>query len=146
MKTMKVLNQMVADLNQMLMLSYQVHWYMRGEGFLVLHPLLDSYIKEYQSYIDQAAEELIILGGNPYSTLKELADHTNLHIESGDYQLSIHEQLKKLLQGLQYLNQELDKGIKVAEEEDLLSVVDLFIKMKAETEKHIWMLRAELKE
>ena len=80
MKMNNFLNELLADLNQMLMLTYQVHWYMRGKGFLVYHPMLDSYIEEYQDDIDEVAENLIMLGGSPFSTLEEMANNTKLEI------------------------------------------------------------------
>ncbi len=37
-KTKEVLNQAVADLYVAHVALHQVHWYMRGRGFLVWHP------------------------------------------------------------------------------------------------------------
>ena len=37
-KTKAVLNQAVADLSVAASIVHQVHWYMRGPGFLYLHP------------------------------------------------------------------------------------------------------------
>ena len=37
-KTKAVLNQAVADLSVATSIVHQVHWYMRGPGFLYLHP------------------------------------------------------------------------------------------------------------
>lgn len=144
MKIKETLNQLLADLHQMLTLTYQVHWYMRGERFLVLHPMLDDYIKEYQSYIDEVAELLIMQGGAPYSTLQELANHSKLEITKGDYELSISEQLEKLLSGLEYMDAEFNKVIKIADEEGTQSIVDAIQGMKSATEKHLWMIKAEL--
>ena len=41
-KTKLVLNQLVADLSQQAAIIHQVHWYMRGRGFLTLHPAMDK--------------------------------------------------------------------------------------------------------
>ena len=40
-KTKEVLNQAVADLYVAHVALHQVHWYMRGRGFLVWHPKMD---------------------------------------------------------------------------------------------------------
>ena len=144
MKTNQLLNQLLADLNQMLTLTYQVHWYMRGERFLFLHPMLDSYIKEYHSDIDKVAELLIMQDGAPYATLQELAENTKLDITKGDYKLSMNDQLDKLLSGLVFLDSELDDIIKVAEAENNLMVIDTLQDMKESTIKHIWMIKSEL--
>ena len=41
-KTKAVLNQAVADLSVAASIVHQVHWYMRGPGFLYLHPKMDE--------------------------------------------------------------------------------------------------------
>lgn len=144
MKMNNFLNELLADLNQMLMLTYQVHWYMRGKGFLVYHPMLDSYIEEYQDDIDEVAENLIMLGGSPFSTLEEMANNTKLEITAGDYGVTIEAQLEKLLAGLKYFQAKCQEGMELAEEENLVHIVDLCSDMLASTNKHIWMLNAEL--
>lgn len=144
MKLQNSLNTLLADLNQMLMLSYQVHWYMRGKGFLYLHPMLDGFISEYQGDIDEVAEQLIILGGAPYSTLQELASNTRIELNQGSFELTIDQQLENLVKGLKQLNAILDETISIADEENAQGVVDTLGEMKVSTEKHIWMLNAEL--
>ena len=41
-KNKEVLNQAVADLYVAHVALHQVHWYMRGRGFLVWHPKMDG--------------------------------------------------------------------------------------------------------
>ena len=45
-KTKEILNQAVADLTQLIMITRQQHWYMRGPNFLKLHPYLDDVMDE----------------------------------------------------------------------------------------------------
>ena len=45
-KTKEILNQAVADLSQMSMVIHQTHWYMRGPGFLTLHPMMDTFMDD----------------------------------------------------------------------------------------------------
>lgn len=145
-QTQLSLNQLLADLNQMLMLTYQVHWYMRGQRFLYLHPLLDSSIAAYQKEIDTVAEQLIILGGSPYSTLQELADNTQIRLEPGDFNRSIDEQLKLLRSGIHQLELQVDKVILVAENEEVQPVIDMAGELKSYLQKELWMINAELGE
>ena len=64
-KTKEVLNQAVADLYVAHIALHQVHWYMRGRGFLVWHPKMDEYMDSLDGYLDEISERLITLGGKP---------------------------------------------------------------------------------
>ena len=119
-ETKKVLNQLVADLSQMSMIIHQTHWYMRGTNFLKLHPLMDEFMDEINDQLDVISERLIILDGAPYSTLREMAEHTGIKDEPGSY----------------------DKTM--AEQEQDHSTQDIFIGFKTDIEKKIWMVSAEL--
>jgi starvation-inducible DNA-binding protein len=68
-KTKSALNQAVADLSVLSALIHQIHWYMRGEDFLSLHPKMDEYRDAVEAQLDETSERLITLGGSPWSTL-----------------------------------------------------------------------------
>lgn len=143
-KTKEVLNQMVADLSQMSMVIHQAHWYMRGPGFLNLHPLMDTYMAEIDGQLDEVSERLITLDGAPYSTLKEMTDNTKIKDKKGNYELTIEEHLENLVENYRYLADLYQKGIDIAgEEEDSVSE-DLCVGFKTAIEKRIWMVQAQL--
>ncbi|MHC3849098.1 ferritin-like domain-containing protein, partial [Streptococcus thermophilus] len=60
-KTKAVLNQAVADLSVAASIVHQVHWYMRGPGFLYLHPKMDELMDSLNSYLDKISERLITI-------------------------------------------------------------------------------------
>ena len=62
-KTKLVLNQLVADLSQFSVIIHQTHWYMRGHGFLYLHPKMDELMDQINDQLDVVAERLIMVGG-----------------------------------------------------------------------------------
>lgn len=143
-QTKAILNQLVADLSQMAMVIHQTHWYMRGPNFLKLHPLMDAYMDEINDQLDVISERLITLDGSPYSTLTEMATHTGIADEPGDWNLTITERFERLISAYRYLADVYQQGITVADTENDLSTQDLFIGFKRDLEKRIWMLRAEL--
>lgn len=143
-KTKDVLNQLVADLSQFSVVIHQVHWYMRGPEFLTLHPLMDEYMDEINEQLDEVAERLITLGGAPYSTLKEFAENTGIKDEIGSYELTIPQQMAKLVAGYRYLADLYQEGIDVAGEEGDDVTQDMFTGFKGAVEKKIWMLQAKL--
>lgn len=143
-KTKDVLNQLVADLSQFSVVIHQVHWYMRGPEFLTLHPLMDEYMDEINGQLDEVAERLITLGGAPYSTLKEFAENTGIKDEIGSYELTIPQQMEKLVAGYRYLADLYQEGIDVTGEEGDDVTQDMFIAFKGAIEKKIWMVQAKL--
>ncbi len=143
-KTKEVLNQAVADLSQFSVVIHQTHWYMRGRSFLTLHPKMDELMDSINDYLDVIAERLITLGGSPYSTLKEFSEHTKIEEKVGSYEESIEERIGILLNNYRYLLTLCDEGIVAADEEKDFVTQDIFIGMKGDLEKTIWMLSAEL--
>ncbi|HFC9197387.1 TPA: DNA starvation/stationary phase protection protein [Enterococcus faecium] len=145
-QTKEVLNQLVADLSQMAMVVHQTHWYMRGPGFLTLHPMMDDFMDDLNDQLDVISERLITLDGSPYSTLKEMAENTKIPDEIGNWDRTISERLATLGEGYRYLADLYQKGIEVSGEEGDDPTQDIFIGFKTDTEKRIWMIQAYLGE
>lgn len=143
-ETKEMLNQLTADLSQMSAIIHQTHWYMRGENFLSLHPLMDSYRDDIEKQLDEIAERLITLDGSPYSTLQEFAEHTKLQQQPGKWGVPMDELLANLIDKYRYLADTYQKGILTARKEEDAVTEDIFINYKQKTEKRIWMLQAEL--
>ncbi|MBF0777202.1 Dps family protein [Streptococcus cuniculi] len=143
-ETKALLNQAVADLSVAHSILHQVHWYMRGRGFLVWHPKMDEYMEELDSYLDEMSERLITLGGAPFSTLKEFSDNSQLKEVPGDYSLSMDAQLGRVVEVFRYLVGLFQQGLDVTDAEGDDVTNDIFNGAKASLEKHIWMIQAEL--
>lgn len=143
-ETKKMLNQLTADLSQMSAIIHQTHWYMRGRGFLSLHPLMDKYRESIEIQLDKVAERLITLDGSPYSTLQEFADNTKLQEQPGEWDVSMEDRLANLVDKYRYLADTFEKGIEIARKEGDAVTEDMFIEFKKKTEKRIWMIQAEL--
>lgn len=143
-KTQAILNQAVADLSVAHSIFHQVHWYMRGRGFMVWHPKMDEYMDEIDGYLDEMSERLITIGGAPYSTLKEFSENSKLEEVLGDYSLSMDEQLARVAKIFSYLVGLFAEGFEVSDQEGDSVTNDIFNVAKASVEKHVWMLEAEL--
>ena len=141
-KTKEVLNQAVADLYVAHIALHQVHWYMSGRGFLVWHPKMDEYMDSLDGYLDEISERLITLGGKPYSTLTEFLQHSEIE-EEGEFR-NVEESLERVLAIYRYLIALFQKALDVTDEEGDDVTNDIFVGAKAELEKTVWMLAAEL--
>ena len=142
--TKKILNQTLADLSQFAAIIHQVHWYVRGERFYGVHELMDKFLDEANEAVDEVAERLIIIGGAPYSSLKEFAENSKLEATKGDYSVSIESHIKTLISGYKYLAKLYREGIEVSDEEGDAVTADLFTGLLKDTEKTLWMLSATL--
>ena len=142
-ETKAVLNQAVADLYVAHVAFHQVHWYMRGRGFLVWHPKMDEYKDALDAHLDEISERLITLGGSPYSTLTEFLEHSEIEEEAGEYR-NVEESLERVLAIFRYLSELFQKGLDVTDEEGDDVTNGIFADAKTETDKTIWMIAAEL--
>ncbi|EHJ56192.1 DNA protection during starvation protein [Streptococcus urinalis FB127-CNA-2] len=143
-KTKAVLNQAVADLSKAASIVHQTHWYMRGPGFLYLHPQMDDYMDSLNEHLDVISERLITIGGQPYSTLKEFDEQSKLKEEKGSYDVSMSDRLTKLVEVYRYLSSLYQVGLDVTAEENDDVTNDIFVAAKTEADKTVWMLQGEL--
>ncbi|KRL63616.1 Dps family protein [Lactobacillus psittaci] len=143
-ETKKILNQAVADLNQMIAVVRQTHWYMRGRGFMKLHPLMDDFMDDLNEQMDVISERLIAIDGAPYSTLGEYVENTKIPDEKGRWDRTMEERLEILVKDYRYLNDLYEKGLETADKEGDAATNDIFTGFKAANDKRIWMLQAEL--
>ncbi|MEQ9764417.1 Dps family protein [Streptococcus jiangjianxini] len=143
-KTQAVLNQAVADLSKAASIIHQTHWYMRGPGFLHLHPKMDELMDDLNDILDIMSERLITIGGAPYSTLKEFDDHSKLTEEVGSYDKSMAERLEKLADVYSYLSDLFQEGLDASDKEGDDPSNGIFSDAQDTVQKTLWMLQAEL--
>ncbi|EHI70365.1 Dps family protein [Streptococcus ictaluri] len=142
-KTKAVLNQAVADLSVAASIVHQVHWYMRGPGFLYLHPKMDELLDGLNEDLDVMSERLITIGGAPHSTLAEFSQHSKLDESKGSFDKSMAQHLARLVEVYIYLSSLYQVGLDITDEEGDAVTNDIFTAAKNTAEKTIWMLQAE---
>ncbi|WP_268912234.1 Dps family protein [Lentilactobacillus sp. SPB1-3] len=144
-KTRAQLNQLIADISQLMTNVQQTHWYMRGENFFRLHPLMDDYKDQLGDQLDEVAERLIALNGSPISTTHEFIENTGLPDEKVEFnQLTLHEYMQRLSDQFKYLRDQYQKGIEVTDDEKDFPTQDMLNGFKSDIDKNIWMLNAYL--
>lgn len=144
MQTSHILNQAVADLSVAASIVHQTHWYMRGNGFLYLHPKMDEFMDTLNEHLDEISERLITIGGKPFSTLTEFSDNSNLEEKSGSFDDSMESRLERLVEVYSYLSEMAQQGLNVTSADDDDVSNDMFVALKKDVDKTIWMLNAEL--
>ena len=131
-ETKALLNQVVADLYVAHIALHQVH------------PKMDEYMDSLDATLDEVSERLITLGGAPYSSMTEFLEHSNIEERRGTFTKNVEESLTRVLEIFHYLDGLYQKALDVTDAEGDDVTNDIFVGAKAELEKNIWMVAAEL--
>ena len=72
------LNTFLSDLNVFYRKLQNYHWNIKGKDFFVIHSKLEEYYNEINTEIDEVAEHILTLGGQPLGTLKDYLNTTKI--------------------------------------------------------------------
>lgn len=72
------LNIFLSDLNVFYRKLQNYHWNIKGKDFFVVHPKLEEYYTEINEQIDEIAEHILALGGQPLGTLNDYLNTTKI--------------------------------------------------------------------
>ncbi|ALC80296.1 MULTISPECIES: Dps family protein [Bacillus] len=139
----EILNHQIANYNVLYTKLHQFHWYVKGPHFFTLHEKFEELYNEAAEAFDELAERLLSIGGKPFSTLSEYLANTSL-VESTNVDRQSGEFVQELVENYEAIRNELIQAITVAGDEGDDVTEDLFIGLKANIDKHIWMLKAYL--
>ncbi|MUK59187.1 DNA starvation/stationary phase protection protein, partial [Pseudomonas aeruginosa] len=67
----KELNQQVANWTVAYTKLHNFQWYVKGPNFFSLNVKLEELYNEASQYVDELAERILAVGGNPVGTLTE---------------------------------------------------------------------------
>ena len=143
-KTKAILNQVVADLYTAQIAFPQVHWYRGGAPYLFGLKKWSKHGKTLDATLDEVSERLITLGGKPYSTLTEFIQHSKIEEKAGEFSKNVEESLARVIEIFRYLINVYQEALDVTDEEGDDVTNDIFVGAKADLEKTIWMLTAEI--
>ena len=140
------LNNQVATLGVLYTRLHQFHWYVKGPHFFTLHEKFEELYDEVTANLDEVAERLLAIGGEPYSTLQEFIDHSIIDEKVTDKDLSADDMVKAVITDFETIRKSLQEGIELTDEHGDFPSNDLLIVIKESIDKHLWMLRAYLGE
>lgn len=72
------LNAFLSDLNVFYRKLQNYHWNIKGKSFFVVHAKLEEYYDEINAQVDEIAEHIFALGGQPLGTLKDYLNTTKI--------------------------------------------------------------------
>nr|WP_286206411.1 Dps family protein [Staphylococcus haemolyticus] len=138
----KELNQQVANWTVAYTKLHNFHWYVKGPNFFSLHEKFEELYNEASQYVDDLAERILAIGGNPVGTLKESLEISNVDEAGKNY--SAEQMVEAFSNDLTHISEQLVKSIEVAGEAGDDVSEDMFIGMKNSVDKHNWMFKSYL--
>lgn len=73
-----LLNQQLADSQDLATQVKQAHWNVKGMNFIALHELFDGFATRMREHVDSIAERITTLGGVAQGTARAAARHSRL--------------------------------------------------------------------
>lgn len=141
-EVIEVLNKQVAEWTVLYTKLHNYHWYVKGPNFFSLHAKFEALYNEASVYIDDLAERILAIEGNPIATLKEALEWSV--IEEAEKNLTANQMVEQLSKDFTTVIAQLEEGIQLAEKLDDDMTGDMLLAMVTSLEKHNWMLKSFL--
>jgi starvation-inducible DNA-binding protein len=137
-----VLNKQIANWSVLYIKLHNYHWYVKGGQFFTLHTKFEEFYNEAGLHVDELAERLLAIGGNPVATMREYLELSSIQEASGSD--SAEEMVQSLINDFSIVIGELKEGMSLAGELDDETTGDMLLAIHSGLEKHVWMLKAFL--
>ncbi|CAG7653222.1 Dps family protein [Paenibacillus allorhizosphaerae] len=138
----EVLNTQIANWSLLFIKLHNYHWYVKGQQFFTLHAKFEELYNEAALHVDELAERLLALKGNPVATMSEVLEKTTLHEASGSE--NAEQMVRAIANDFGTIIGELKEGMAVAEEAGDETTGDMLLAIHSSLEKHVWMLESFL--
>lgn len=143
MKLEQCLNELLSDLNVFYRKLQNYHWNIQGSDFFVIHSKLEEYYDEVNEQIDEVAEHILILRGQPLGTMKDYMANASI-VEAENKKIKSDAVFHNIVNDLGML---LKKVIEIKEEADTQkqyatsALMDNYIE---DYSKKTWMLKQSM--
>lgn len=136
------LNRQTANWTLLGVKLHHYHWYVSGTQFFTLHAKFEELYTEAATYVDDLAERLLAIGGQPASTMAQYLALSELKEAVGGE--TAKEMVAQLIKDFAVVVEELKSSISTAEELSDQPTADLLTGIRTNVEKSAWMLNAFL--
>ena len=134
------LNEFLADLNIFYRKLQNYHWNAQGKDFFRTHEKLEELYNEVNESIDEIAEHILILGGQPlgrvkdYLEISKIKEAENKKVKSDEIYSNLITDYETLLRKATEIKDESEKENDYATS----ALIDDYISSYG---KHLWMLK-----
>jgi starvation-inducible DNA-binding protein len=138
----QAVNKQVANWTVLYMKLHHYHWFVKGHHFFTLHEKFEELYNEANGHIDELAERILTIGGNPVSTLKECLEIASVQEAKGNEKEE--EMVRDVCTDFEKIIQELKAARELADQANDEGTADLLLSINGSLEKHVWMLKSYL--
>ncbi|WP_099351904.1 Dps family protein [Fredinandcohnia onubensis] len=138
----EMVNKQVANWSVLYIKLHNYHWFVKGSNFFTLHEKFEELYNESAVHIDELAERLLAIGGQPVATMKEILELSSIKEANGNE--NADDMVATISNDFSILTGELKEGMKVAGDVDDETTGDMLLAIHQTLEKHIWMLQSFL--
>ncbi|WP_203246995.1 Dps family protein [Sporosarcina beigongshangi] len=138
------LNIQVSSWSVMYAKLHNYHWYVKGNQFFTLHTKFEELYNEATLHMDEIAERILTLGGDPVATLKEHLEQSVVKEATGKE--TADDMVKNIANDFGEIMKSLKKGMEFAGQDGDDMTEDILNATYQSIEKHQWMLNAFLGE
>ncbi len=142
-KIVAILNQRLADANDLKSQAKQAHWNVKGMNFIALHELFDQVATDLDPMVDDIAERVTTLGGTALGTVRVAAQNSSL----AEYPHEITEgasHVDALSTALADFGKKVRADIDITDELGDADTADLFTGVSRSIDKLLWFVEAHL--
>ncbi len=137
-----MVNKQVANWSVLYIKLHNYHWFVNSSNFFTLHEKFAELYNESAVHIDELAERLLAIGGQPVATMKEILELSSIQEANGNE--NADEMVSTISNDFSILTGELKEGMKVAGDVDDETTGAMLLAIHQALEKHIWMLQSFL--
>lgn len=135
-----LLNQVLANLQDLVMQTLEAHWNVRGSDFYTRHKLFEELADLLEAHVDTTAERITALGGFAHGSARKVASRTQLRDlpvdpEGVDYITLLSEHYGTFANGVR-------AAVKKADELGDDGTTDLLTGLSRDADKALWFLEA----
>jgi len=134
------LNTFLSDLNVFYRKLQNYHWNIKGKDFFTIHSKLEEYYNEVNKKIDEVAEHILAIGGQPLGTLKDYLSNTKI-VEAENKKVDSNVILNEIIKDYSMLLQDTKNLKKLADENSEYKTSALMDSFIEEYIKTLWMLK-----
>lgn len=134
------LNRQIANWSVLYIKLHNYHWYVKGSQFFTLHAKFQELYEEAALHVDEIAERLLAVKGQPIATMKDYLNTSSIQEASNKEDAT--QMVDQLIEDFTTIIGELKEGMAAAQKADDETTADMLLAIHTTLEKHVWMLNA----
>ena len=142
-ESIKALNQLLADIFDLMSQTKQAHWNIKGPRFIGLHKMFDEFAEGLEDYVDMIAERVTALGGYALGTARMAAKASRIPEYPTDVIMDL-DHVRALSERYSIFANNTREAIDATDDAGDPDTADLLTDVSRDTDKWLWFLEAHL--